>query len=223
MASIDLSRIVSVAPDSASDSRRRMKEIAKLLGLDAEATEEQILEALKGRLDAKSIAKALDLKDDATEQEILDAIKANEAEPAESLEDRAKAEGKTVLTNDELQTLRADSKAGKEARDELRQSKFDRAYDKALDEVRIQASDETKEEWQELYDAVPEATLKRMAKLPKLANTSSRGGSGEGGGAVPDGVDEERFALNEKVEARMVADDCDYETALRKVRAEEKV
>jgi hypothetical protein len=228
MTSISIDRIVSVVPDGASDSRPCMKAIAKLLGLDAEATEEQILEALKGALDTSAITEALGLKDDATEAEILDAIK-EKSEAADagetSLEDRAKAEGKVVLDGAALASLQADSKAGKEAADKLHQRDFDDAYTECLDEVRVDTKDETREEWQELYDAAPEATLKRLKGLPKLANTSLAGsGKGPGGnGEAPDNVDEERFELNEKVEARMTADDCTYEEALQKVRAEEKV
>ena len=229
MTAVPLDRIVSVVPDGASDSRRRMKEIAKLLGLDEAATEEQILEALKGRLDSKSIAKALDLKDDATEQEILDAIKAKgETEPAESLEDRAKAEGKDDLDKDTVYTLRADSKAGREAADKLHQREFDDAFDKALNDpkgARVDAKDETRERYQKLYDKAPEETIETLDNLPRLVNGKPSGSGGGPGvnGEAPDNVDEERFELNQKVEDRMVADDCTYEEALKKVRAEEKV
>ncbi|HEY0391045.1 MAG TPA: phage protease [Solirubrobacterales bacterium] len=225
MAAIDIDRIASVVVPGASDSRPCMKEIAKLLGLDEAATEEQILEALKARTGTAGIAKALDLKEDAAEQEILDAIKAKAEPETESLEDKAKAEGKIVLDAKDVAALQADSKAGKEAADKLHQRDFDDAFTKALDAVRVDAKDETRETYQKLYDKAPEETIEILEKLPKLANTSGRGGSGDGGSGkeAPDNVDEDRFELNEKVEARMAADDCDYAEALRKVRAEEKV
>lgn len=225
MTQIPVADIVAIIAGDASDSRGCMKEIAKLLGLDAEATEEQIVEALEAKLDLSAIAKALELKDEATAEDIVTAIKAKDEKPEEvSLEDRAKAEGKVVLDADEVAEMRTGAKAGKAAAAELKQDKFDRAFDKALDEVRVDTKDETRKEWQELYDLAPEQTLKRLDALPPLANTKPKGSGAAPGanGEAPDGVDEERFELNEKVEARMAKDDCSYEEALRKVRAEEK-
>lgn len=201
-----------------------MKEkLIKLLGLDAEATDDQIVEALSSKLDNSKLLKALDLKEDASADDMVAAIQKLGAEDTEvSLEDKAKAEGKVVVDASEWTETKANASAGKAAAAELKQDKFDRAYTKALDEVRVDAKDETKAEWQELYDLAPAQTLKRLDALPKVANSKPRG-TGEGGGAeAPDGVDEERFELNEKVESRMAKDDCTYEEALRKVRAEEK-
>lgn len=229
MTVVDVDRITSIDVSGASDSRGRMKEIAKLLGLDAEATEEQILEALKGRLDLSAVAKALDLKEDATEDEILEAIKsAREGADAgeDSLEDRAKAEGKRVVDADEYDDLRADAKAGREAADKLHQREFDDAFDRALNDpkgARVDAKPETRERYQKLYDKAPEETVEMLDNLPRLVNGSPTGqGGGTGsGGEAPDNVDEDRFELNERVEERMRKDDCSYEEALRKVRAED--
>jgi hypothetical protein len=228
MARIDIDRIRSLVAGDASDSRGCMEEIAKLLGLDTEATEEQILEALKGRLDAKSIAKALDLKDDATEQEILDAIKAKgETEDEEtSLEDRAKAEGKVVVKEDTLRDLTAKADRGVEAADKLHQREFDDAFEKALTDpkgARVDAKDETREKYQKLYDKAPEETIEILDSLPPLVNGKPNGSGGDapGSGDLPDNVDEDRAALNRKVEARMRADKVEYGEALELVLADE--
>ncbi len=227
MAKIDLDRIVSVVAASASDSRPCMKEtLIKLLGLDAEATEEKILEALKAKLDRSDILKALDLKDEASDEDIVTAIKAaKEAadEDGTSLEDRAKAEGKAVVDAKKYEQTVADAKAGKEAADKLHQREFDDAYKACLDGVQVDSKDETRKEWQELYDAAPEATLKRLKGLPKLASTapSGKGGGPGAGGEAPDGVDEDRHELNEKVKARAKEDKIPYEEALELVLAEE--
>jgi hypothetical protein len=201
-----------------------MKEkLIKLLGLDAEATDDQIVEALSSKLDNSKLLKALDLKEDASADDMVAAIEKLGADDTEvSLEDKAKAEGKVVVDASEWTETKANAAAGKAAAAELKQDKFDRAFDKALEELRVDAKDETRTEWQELYDLAPEQTIKRLDALPKVANAKPRG-SGEGPAAdAPDNVDQERFELNEKVEARMAKDDCSYEEALRKVRAEEK-
>lgn len=204
-----------------------MKEkLIKLLGLDAEATEDQILEALSSKLDNSDLLKALGLKTDASDTDVLDAVKALDKGDTEvSLEDRAKAEGKVVVDAKDWTETKAGAAAGKAAAAELKQDKFDRAFEAALKDPegpRVDAKEETRQEWQELYDLAPEQALKRLDALPRIANAKPRG-SGEGGGTdAPDNVDQERFELNEKAEARMVADDCSYEEALRKVRAEEK-
>jgi hypothetical protein len=229
MTTLPLDRVVGVQVDGASDSRRCMKEIAKLLGLDAEATEEQIVEALEARPDFTKVLEPLelDLKDDASEEEIVAAVKAKLAEKSEepkgkelSLEDRAKKEGKVVLSAEDVATLHADSKAGRKASEELHQGKFDTAYNKAVDEVRLKTSDETREKYQALYNKAPEETIEILDELPKLANTEARGAGGKGG-EPPKGVHEERYELNKRVEARMADKSEDYPTALQAVMAED--
>ena len=163
------------------------------------------------------IAEALSLSADSDEDAILAAIADATKEPDEpkTLAEQAESEGKVVLSRDEVTQLQADAKRGKEAADELLEQKFELAYSKALDEGRIDAVDETKADWHALYEAAPEKTLARIAALPKLARTTGRS-SGHTEEA-PDGVDEESFLLNRKVEARMGEKGEDYMTALAAV------
>lgn len=231
MTGVPLDRVVGVEVPrrgpGASDSRRCMKDqLIKILGLDADATDEKILEALKDKVDGDSptavIAKALDLKEDASEEEILDAIKAaGEKEPAkESLEDRAKAEGKKLVSAEDYAGLKAMAERGEKAAQELHQAKFDAAYDKAVDEVRLKTSDEARERYQKLYEKAPEETIEILDGLPKLANTRAKGAGGDVGDEA-EGVDAERAKLDKRVKARMADKGEDYPTALDAVLADE--
>lgn len=215
---------------SASDSRACMEKIAKLLGLDKEATEEQIVEALEKRPDLAKVLEPLelDLKDDASEEEISEAVKAKleelskedegEGEDKLTLEERAKKEGKVVLSKDTIDALNEKVEKGVKAADELHQAKFDTAYDKAVDECRIKTSDETRKRWEKLYKADAETTLEQLKELPKLANTKAKGGTGDAG-EVPEGADPERHDLDKRVKARMKEKGEDYITALDAVMA----
>jgi hypothetical protein len=203
-----------------------MKKIAKLLGLKDDATEEQILDALKGRPDLEKVLEALELKAEATTEEILEAIESAKVDkdenPEVDLDAAAKKEGKVVLSADEVTSLKADAKAGKEANDKIFNRDFNDAYESALDEIRVDAKDETRKEWRELYELAPEQTLKRLGALPKLAKTDADGkGGGGADGEAPEGVDESRFELDKKAKAYEKEHKVSYDEALDAVIAGE--
>lgn len=198
-----------------------MKLIAKLLGLDEAATEEQILDALKSKLaasDTAEIAKALELKDDASGEEIVAAIKAKDDDGTEvTAEERAEAEGKVVFTKSDAADLKRMASAGQKAADELHQSKFDTAFEKALDGVRVDAKDETRERWQKLYDADADTALEALDNLPKLASSTPRGS----GGGVEDDDADDRTKLDRKAKAYAKEHKVSYEDALDAVLEDE--
>lgn len=203
-----------------------MELIAKIreaLGLDEKATEDQILEALtaeKGSL--KVIAKAAGLAEDSDAKAITDAIGELASRGDEkSLEDRAKAEGKKLVSEADYADLVKGSAAGQTALEELRVSKFEAAYDTAVNEQRITTDDDAKKRLRGWYDADAEGCLADLAARPKLVNTSARGTGKAPADEAPDGVDPERHELNERVKARMKADKVDFATALDAELAEE--
>lgn len=205
-----------------------LEKIRKALGLADEATEEQVLEALDGRVPVADLVAALELDKDTEADKLADAIKAKFAGEAteddrKSLEERAREEGKVLLDATDYAQVKRDAERGKQAADELRQAKFDTAFDKALAEAKVDAKDETRERYQKLYDADPETTLEMLENLPKLAPTEARG-SGKGASeAAPDNVDADRHALDRKVQAYMREhNESDYVKALDAVVAAEE-
>jgi phage I-like protein len=144
-----------------ADSRGRMSELAnitKALGLDEDATETKVLEAISA------------LNDKAT------------AEPAETdtktLEAQAAEQGKVLLSADQVTTLQAQAAQGAAAAETLRVQTFETAYTRALENGQVDAKDETKTLHRAVYDAKPDESLKLLAALPKVVNLSARGASG---------------------------------------------
>lgn len=233
------SQIGETPPDSiaatASDSRPGMKELleklAKALKLDGDVDEEKVLEAITELADREEpeaklpseLVEALDLDSDADADAATKAVKSL-AEKASKADKPSVPKGKELLDKDELATLRADAKAGREARDELHQGKFDQAFANCLDEKRVDARDETKERYQKLYDKAPEETLETLENLPKLLSDTARGSGARPSGPdeIPAGLDEERYELHEKVVVYMREHRVDdYEKALEAVVKEE--
>lgn len=216
---IDVTRIANLAP---SDSRSRMDvltKIRKLLGLDEGASEEMVVEVLEERL-GSGLVDTLREKlgvEEADEAKLLEALDAKLRSGDESLEDRARREGKRVISDKDFAQLTEQAAQGAEAAKELRNQRFERAYERALSEGRIDAKGETKARLRKLFDLDEEALLEDLRTRPKILNTEANG-HGKGKPEVPEGVDEERAELDQRVKAYMREHDCDdYAIALRKV------
>lgn len=190
-------RIVDVLqrPRPGADSRRAMSltAIAKLLELDENADEAKILSTIQDRLTPKG------------------------GEGAKTLEQQAEEAGYKLLSADELDELRADATKGKLALERMHEQRFEAAFAKALEKAAVATDDDTKTEWRELYDANPDVALKRLEALPSLANTQSRGAGGHDTTDAPAGVDEDRYLLNQRIEAYMAEHNVDYIQALEAV------
>lgn len=174
--------------------------LTEALGLDAGADEDKILSAVTGVL---------------TERDNLK-TKAEQAD--ESLEDRAKAEGKVVIENDQLQDLTSRISQAEQA---LADRDFDSAFDAALSDQRVDAKEDTRKRFRKLFDQDRDTTLELLANSPKLvkSDAAGKGGSDEVADA-PDGVDADSHALNREVQARLAEhSDETYTEALDKVLA----
>lgn len=201
-----------------------LQKLREALGLDAEATEDQVLEALTDRHALAAVAEKLDIEldEDGDLDKLAEAVtakveKAKTDADEVSLEDRAKAAGKRLVAGSDYETLMTNAAEGKKAADELKQSKFDNAYDKALDDLCIDAKPETKERFQKLYEADADTCLETLKNLQPIANAKPAG-SGKGPKDAPAGVDADSYQLDQEVQAYMAEhDDVDYPTALDKV------
>lgn len=178
------------------------EKLTEALGLDAGAEEDMILDAVTGVL---------------TERDTLK----DRAESTESLEDRAKAEGKVVIENDQLEELTTRVSAAEKA---LADSDFDRTFESALDAQRVDAKPETRERFRKLFDQDRDTTVEILSSLPKLVNTDSKGKAGsEEITDAPEGVDADSHALDRQVKAYMTEHGEDnYSVALDKVLADKQ-
>lgn len=211
-----------------SDSRAQMtdlQKIAKALGLAEDTSADSIVAKVteladSNSLDADAVAKALGAEK--TDQEAIVARAKELADGSEtrSLEDRAKAEGKTVVDTKTFESLKDGAAKGIEASDKLKQMAFDAAVDKAIDEGRLDAKPETRERLKKLYDVAAEDTLADIAARPKLVNTKPKGDGTEPEEA-PEGTDADRFDLDVAAKKLMSEDkDLTYEDAIDRVVAE---
>lgn len=185
----------------ASDSRGRMAplpNIAKALGLDEDADEAKILEAIEAR--------------DSEDNE--------NADEAKSLEDRARDEGKKLLDQDAFTELERKAQRGEQAATELSETKFNNAFSAAMDEGKV--GDAQREDFKQLYDQDPDRTLALLGSLEPVVNTSARGKRGDDE-EVPDGVDPDSAKLDREVRALMAENsDLDYPTALSQALAKQE-
>lgn len=198
MSSSDLS-----GPSDSQPQMDTLTEIAEALGLDASADKDTVLEA---------ITKVTSERDAA--QSDLEQAK----DSGESLEDRAKEEGKVLVDADEFQSL-SDRVATSE--EKLADADFDKHFDAALNETRVDAKPETRERFRKLFDQDRETTLELLDAAAPLVNTKPEGkGGSDEIDDTPDGVDADSHKLNKKVKAYMKENDVTYVEALDAVQAE---
>lgn len=179
-------------PQSPSDSRRRMSEFT-------------------------NIAKSLNLAEDADEATILSAIEDLSSREVEqkSLSQLASDEGKVVLDASDYEAVKSDASKGRQALEELADERFARVYDKALSEGKIKTTDEARDEWRKRFDRDAEDTTKLLSELPAQVNTGApHGATGTGAGDAPEGVDQDSYELNQRVEAYAREHNVDYAKAL---------
>lgn len=134
-----------------------------------------------------------------------------------TLDQMAKDEGKILLDSGQYEELQARIKTGEDAAKQLHEQTFTAAYKKALSEGRVDAKDETKENFRKLYDANPTVTLDVIAGLDKVVKLDSAGGETGSTVDAPEGVDAERFELDRKARAYADEHKVDYTVALSKV------
>jgi phage I-like protein len=175
------------------------------------------------------ILEALGLPEDADEPKVLSAITDLRAEP-KSLDAQAKEAGMVLLSQADHDALKGEAdKAGalelrvQTLEQSAKDAEFEGAYTKALEAGKVDATDETKGEWRELFDAAPAVTVKRLAALPQVVNTKpqGKGGGDPEIGEAPKGVDPEAYELDQRVKAFMAEHpDTDYLKALDAVQKE---
>lgn len=119
-------------------------------------------------------------------------------EDTRTLKERAEAEGLTVLTSDELATLRATADQGAAALTELRQAKFDTAFTAALKAGRVDAKPETRERFAKLYELDADTTLATLEALPVSVKLTTNGSDAGDATKAPDNTDPGRFDLHQR-------------------------
>lgn len=184
-----------IAERPPSDSRPAMetKTFAKALGLEEDATEDQILEAARAAADAAEQAPSED-------QVVVTASKLAELEQGASKADSAE-------------------KAADKANGLLANMRFSAAYDAAVEKVALDTTDETKDRLRSWFDNDEDQCLAHIASLHPIANAEAAGHSTNPGedGDVPAGHDPESYRLDQKVQAYRREHNLDYPTALARV------
>jgi hypothetical protein len=183
-----------------------LKKIAEALGLDASADEAKITERIKALQSERDEAKA----------------EADEAKDSgESLEDRAKKEGKVVIETDQLKKL---SDRVAESEQKLADAEFNRVFDAALKDPkgpRVDAKPETRERYRKLFDQDRDTTVELLEAAQPLVKSSPEGkGGSDEITESPDGVDPEMSKLDKQVKAYAKEHKLSYVEALDAVQTE---
>lgn len=159
--------------------------------------------------DFAKFAKVFGLAEDTSEEAILAKAEEIVTASAVSLEDRASAEGKVLVTVEEHTQLTASKTAVdvlqadvKKLQDEAAETSFETAFSGALtDKAGARVAPAEKETLRSLFDAIgAEKFSEYLASRTVIVNTTAAGsGEGDEDGEVPAGVDAESFALHQKV------------------------
>lgn len=183
-----------------------LKKIAEALGLDASADEAKITERIKALQSERDEART-------------EADKAKDS--GESLEDRAKKEGKIVIEADQLKEL---SDRVAESEQKLADADFDRVFDAALKDPkgpRVDAKPETRERYRKLFDQDRDTTVELLEAAQPLVKSSPEGkGGSDEISETPEGVDPEMSKLDKQVKAYAKEHKVSYREALDAVQTE---
>jgi hypothetical protein len=182
-------RVMELARDAASDSRRRMdlKELAKQMGLDEDADHATVLAAVA----------AIEVPTTDTDTTAADKA-AKDAKAAKKLAKKTKKKGRKLmgLSAKETAKLLSDANAGQAASVQLAEQTFDTEFAKTLSEGRVGPDQE--DTLRALFRENPDLAVKTLKSLHRIIPMTPRG-SGDGGTealAAPAGVDQDRFQLH---------------------------
>ena len=177
-----------------------------LLELDAKATDEQIVEAIKG----------------------LQAQVQEKPEPetaTKTLAQQAADEGKILLDADKFTQLAADAQAGALAAKQLHETRFETAFEKAVNAGKaVPAQKDAKHRFFEL-DA--DAAVKELEDGPQIVNVRPQGSPIQAETAAPAGVDQGSHDLHQRILTRMgeksrsLSQDGAYEETLKELMGED--
>lgn len=183
-----------------------------------------------------TLRETLGLSADADEATVLStvaAVKQKSETPAPphtpgdvNLDSLAASQGKVVLSAADHLKLAADAAAGAAAAQELKTSKFDNAFTLAVSDGRVLPA--MKDIFLASYNADSDATLAKLAELPKVLSTVPAGhtGDGEGEAQMVDSttlseakaedwaVDSDRAALHAKALSIATEQNIDYGEAI---------
>jgi phage I-like protein len=172
------------------------------------------------------IAKALGLDENADEAKILEAVaeiqKPAEKQETKTLEAQAAEQGKVLLDSTQVADLTRKAQAGEDAAKTLAERDFADAIKLARSEGRLDAAPESEERLKKLYALDAATTLEHIASLPKVVNLADTTTTGreQAAGAAPEGYDAESVELDRQVKARMLEHPTEsYTTALDAVLA----
>lgn len=185
------------AAPEASDSRRAMSTfatIAKQLGLTEDASEETVLTAAR-ELQARAAKAPAENEALTAARAEIDALKASVTSAKETADSAVAALAETRLAS----AIETAKQAGRAVPEDL--------------EATVR----------NFFKHDQDAALAMLEQLPVTVQIAARGDAGNGGATeAPDGVDPERYALDQKVQTYMREHDgVTYDVALTRVMAEE--
>ena len=222
----ELLSLLSEVEDT-SDSRARMAEptftaeqitgLATTFGLGENASPEDILTAAQAaqvtaddsQADdaelARRRAKAVADGDD-------DRVKGIDREKAKRAGKKTLANDEKVITADELTTLQADAAAGRQAAQTLDERDRNDTFTAAMDAGKV--GDGSRVTFDILWESNRDGAKAFLDGLPAQVSTRPTGSSKQAAGETPEGVDPERYQLDQRAQAHMAEKGVDYETAL---------
>jgi len=141
-----------------------------------------------------------------------DRVKGIDREKAKRAGKKTLANDETVITADELTTLQADAAAGRQAAQTLDERDRNDTFTAAMDAGKV--GDASRETFNTLWEANRDGAKAFLDGLPAQVSTRPTGSSKQAAGETPEGVDPERYTLDQRADAYMAEHKVDYETAV---------
>jgi outer membrane murein-binding lipoprotein Lpp len=196
-----------------------------LRGMGAVALHEDIADQLADALEENSPGA------DETRDEMADTITLSESDHKTLVEKAGKVEALTSQVEtlsgqvEKLTTEKSDAvDRAEKAEGEVADAKFNEIFSDAKRHGRVDAKDETETKWRERFDEWGfDQTKEVLSELPaEQVPVESQGRTGKPVETenVPEGTDEESFADDAKVKARMAEKDIDYAEAFSQLERE---
>lgn len=191
----------------------------RTLGAILESEESRLLDSQGVSDFVKILSKSLGLEEDASEEQIAEAVaKLGEREPV-TLDASNLPDGMVLLTADKAAELEAGATAGADAMKALTESRWNTAYESALARGAIDAKDETKELHRGIFDGDPDTSVKLLTSLPDNGAFPA-GARGEGsGGPAPSGSAPGHEEVTHAGEGRVEMDEDRADLALKALTA----
>lgn len=159
------------------------------------------------------IAKVFGLSEDASAEDIVTA-----AQEAQEKAEKAPEPGEQTITAEQYTQLQEQAARGEQAAKTLDERDRDDTFRLAMDAGKV--GDASRETFNTLWESNRDGAKAFLDSIPATVPVKATGTNKQAAGETPEGVDPERYSLDQQARAYMAEHSVDYETAIFAVEAQ---